>query len=78
MQICRCDMCGDYTERELTVTFHDSLYSAGSVDLCPRCMAVMLDEFRRHISSPYYGKDLERINQIEKGLGLKIIETDRK
>ena len=70
MQICRCDMCGDYTERELTVTFHDSLYAAGSVDLCPRCMAVMLGDFKRHISSPYYGEDLERINQIEKGLEL--------
>lgn len=70
MQICRCDMCGDYTERELTVTFHGSLYAAGSVDLCPRCMAVMLDDFKRHISSPYYGEDLERINQIEKGLEL--------
>lgn len=30
----------------------------------------MLNEFKRHISSPYYGEDLERINQIEKGLEL--------
>lgn len=70
MQICRCDMCGDYTERELTVTFHDSLYSAGSVDLCPRCMEIVLDEFRKHISSPYYGEDCKRIEQIGEKLGL--------
>lgn len=74
MHAYRCDICGDYTERDLTVVFHDSLYSAGSVDLCPRCMEIVLDDFKRHISSPYYGKDLERINQIEKGLGIKTIK----
>ena len=70
MQVNRCDMCGDYTERELTVTFNDSLYLAGSVDLCPRCMGIVMDEFRKHISSPYYGEDCKRIEQIERKLKL--------
>lgn len=44
----RCDVCGEYTERNLSIVFHDSLYSAGSVDLCPRCMSEAIDEFRNH------------------------------
>lgn len=70
MQVYRCDICGDYTERDLTVVFHDSLYSAGSVDLCPRCMEIVLDEFVKHNSSLYYSKDYKRIEQIKKKLKL--------
>lgn len=75
MHAYRCDICGDYTERKLSISFYISIYKVGRVDLCPRCMAVMLDEFKRHISSPYYGEDLERINQIEKGLGLPDVQS---
>lgn len=75
MQIYRCDMCGDCTERDLTVTFHDSLHAAGSVDLCPRCMEIVLDEFRKRISSPYYGEDCKRIEQIERRLKLTSIKN---
>lgn len=70
MQVYRCDICGDYTERDLTVVFHDSLYSAGSVDLCPRCMKIVLDDFKRHISPSLYVKNLKMIEQIEKRLKL--------
>ena len=75
MQIYRCDICGDYTEQELTVTFHDSLYSAGGVDLCPRCMEIVLDEFRKRISSPRYGEDCKRIEQIKRSLKLTSVKS---
>ena len=70
MHAYRCDICGDYTERDLTVVFHDSLYSAGSVDLCPRCMEIVLDDFKKHISPSLYVKNLKMIEQIEKRLKL--------
>ena len=77
MQTYRCDVCGEYTERNLSIVFHDSLYSAGSVDLCPRCMSVAIDEFRNHISSPYYGEARKRFDEIETRLNMVTVRIEK-
>lgn len=76
MRAYRCDACGEYTERELSIVFHDSLYSAGSIDLCPRCMTAVLDNIRSRVPPRYYEFEGVRKNfdEIERKLNLKSIK----
>ncbi len=73
----RCDVCGEYTERDLTISFYDSLYSAGSVDLCPRCMTSVIDMIRGRVPSHYHEEARKSFNEIERKLNLKSTKNER-